>query len=474
MSVDVIMKRLDAMDEALKVNGSRPRGNGMAGVIGKAHVGGWNQSDDNGWPTEKLKHLADTYDSVGFVESQLRKRDGRFRISDMGPALVRLAALSGNQEAKAAAITQGMSETYSNENFEKEYGFTPWVKATQQGVTGQKWGLGPNQVRKVALAEGSGLTGGYVVPPQFMNELLTIAAEDGFIEQRAKVIPMNSRTAQWPMLDITTAQAGGTSPYFGGILAQWQPEAATINETEPQFKQTEWIAWDLVLYTVSSNQLLADNGIGLDALLTQLFGQAITWYKEFAFLQGKGAGSTMPLGVINAPAAYVQQKQVAGHFTLADVASMMSHLQVRSWDDACWVMHQSVIPDLIQMSDISTAPPGSAGQHLVWLPPLGADGKGPASGKLPNALLNGLPIFFTEKLPSMASGVKGYALLVDWSRYVIGQRLDMQIDVSPHYLFRNNQLAWRVVARCDGKPWLNNVITDQAGWQVSPFVVLQG
>jgi HK97 family phage major capsid protein len=278
------------------------------------------------------------------------------------------------------------------------------------------------------------------------------------------------------MLDITTAQTTGTSPYFGGILAQWQPEAASINETEPAFRQTDWTAWDLVLYTVSSNQLLADNGIGLDALLTQLFGQAVTWYKEYAYLNGKGAGSSMPLGILNAPATYVQSRYRASTFQLYDATAMMSHLQIRSWDDACWIMHQSVIPQLIQMVDYSATTTGStlqhqsAGGHFAWMTPYG-DGKvGAAAMKLPNAFLNGLPIYFTEKLPSL--GTKGDVMLVDWSRYVIGMRLDMQIDISPHFLFRNNQLAWRVIARLDGKPWLNNTITDANGWSVSPFVVL--
>ena len=441
-------------------------------------LGGFHtpQAGPDGWPVEQLKALGDAYGSPVANELFVSKSRGRKRLSGIGPALVRLAAMSGNEQARAIARTQGMPDSYDDDSFEKECGFFSVAKAEKVGVSGQKWGMGPNQVRKVALAEGSGQTGGYVIPPQFMNELLTIAAEDGFIEPRAKVIPMNSRTAQWPMLDITTAQASGTSPYFGGILAQWQPEAATINETEPQFRQSEWVAWDLVLYTVSSNQLLADNGIGLDALLTQLFGQAITWYKEFAYLQGKGAGSTMPLGVMNAPATLVQNRKQSNHFMLQDAAAMLSHLQIRSWDDACWIMHQSVIPELIQMVDVAAATTGSTvgaqtgGMHLSWLPPLGSDGKGPAAMKLPNAFLNGLPIFFTEKLPSL--GTKGDVILVDWSRYVIGMRLDMQIDVSPHYLFRNNQLAWRVIARCDGKPWLNNVITDQAGWTISPFVVL--
>ncbi len=443
-----MIKRMDKMEAAIMKVASRPSGGSAtpAGTFG-GYSSDWKSGD---WPMEKLKKLAgSSYGSPAAADMFIKKHNGKPRLSGVGPAMVRLAALSGNVDARAMAKSQGMSEDYDDAKFEKEYGFTSVVKAKETGVQGIN-----GEVRKVALAEGSGQSGGYVIPPQFMNELLTIAAEDGFIEQRAKIIP--------------------TTPYFGGILGQWQPEAQTINETEPAFKQSEWVAWDLVLYTVSSNQLLADNGIGLDALLTQLFGQAITWYKEFAYLQGKGAGSSMPLGVLNAPASLVVTKSgSAGTFNVADVAKMMSKLQIRSWDDACWIMHQSLLPQLIQMTDLGSTTAG-AGQHFSWLTPFGDGKTGSMAMKMPTAFFNGLPLYFTEKLPSVtpgSTGAKGCCMLVDWSRYVIGMRLDLQIDVSPHYLFRNNQLAWRVIARCDGKPWLNAPITDQSGFTISPFVI---
>lgn len=472
-----MIERLDKIHAAVEAKSRSPsRGD----LDARRVLATYDQHDSRQWPHEQLTKMAEQYAPFVSKDEVATMTRGKGRVlSGIGPYLCKMAgmaAASTNHQATLAILkSQGLwdSAAYGPEQLSRQFGCQ---LAAMPYVTK---GLNGREVRKVALAEGSGQTGGYTIPPQFMNELLTIAAEDGFIEQRAKVIPMNSRTAQWPMLDITTAQARGTSPYYGGILAQWQPEAASINETEPTFRLTDWTAWDLVLYAVSSNQLLADNGIGLDALLTQLFGQAITWYKEYAFLQGLGAGSTMPLGVINAPATIAQTRLVANRFLMADAASMLSRLQIRSWSDACWIAHQSVIPQLILMVDGGAAAGAygtgastsyTGGNRLVWLPPMGADGKGPAAVKLPQAFLNGLPLYFTEKLPQL--GTRGDVMLVDWSRYVIGMRLDLQIDVSPHFLFRNNQLAWRVIARLDGKPWLNSFITDQAGWTVSPFVVL--
>lgn len=452
------MKKLEAgLEKAASTTAKdAPKGAYTVGANGSA----WGSGGRYDWPIEKLKALADGYGCEAGVD-MWAVRNGRAKLSGMGPALVKMAALaSGQSAAIAMARSQGMKDGYTNDAFEEEHGFVQRAKGYRRykDLNGE--------IRKAPLAEGTGATGGYTVPPQFMNELLTIAGEDGFIEQRAKVIPMNSRTATWPMLDITTVQSAGVTPYAGGIYAQWEQEAATINQTAPTFRQTEWTAWDLVMTTVSSNQLLADNGIGLDALLTQLFGWAMVWYKEYAFLRGLGAGNSMPLGVLNAPASILVQRTVPSTFRLADAANMMSRLHIRSWDDACWVMHQSLIPQLVQMVD------NNVHNALVWMTPMGDGQGGAASKKLPRAFFNGLPIFFTEKVPTL--GTTGDVMLIDWSRYVIGQRLDLQIDVSPHVLFQSNQLMWRVIARCDGKPWLNAPITDAAGWASTPFVVLRG
>jgi len=59
---------------------------------------------------------------------------------------------------------------------------------------------------KAALAESSGVTGGYTVPPDFYQQILLIAGEEATFRQFAFVQPMASATMQFPFLDITTVQ----------------------------------------------------------------------------------------------------------------------------------------------------------------------------------------------------------------------------------------------------------------------------
>lgn len=407
------------------------------------------------WPEkqlEKMAKIAKTYNND--LAALMLKHNKRLRLCGWGKAL--RAIWQCNHPTKSKNL-----DNWTDEKIEKEFGFTSVGIAKNKGVRG------PNGQRtKVALATNDGTVGGYIVPPEFMSELLALQEEDAIVESRAQVIPMNSRTMTFPILDQATDYATGTSPYFGGVQAYWQPEADTITQTNPQFRQTEWTAWDLVMYMLSSNQLLADNDIGLDALLTQLFSKACVWYKEYAFLNGTGTGSKMPIGVLNAPCAIVQTRATSNEINFADLAGMMSRLLPNSWDTAVWMAHPSTLPQFVQMVDNST------NSQLVYLNPMhsGPDAGGPATGKLPKALLNGLPLFFTEKLPQL--GTKGDLILCDWGQYIIGQRLEYQLDMSTHTNFLQNQTAWRMTARCDGKPWLSDSVHDAAGWDSSPFVIL--
>ncbi|HYV38347.1 MAG TPA: phage major capsid protein, partial [Gemmataceae bacterium] len=154
--------------------------------------------------------------------------------------------------------------------------------------------------RKAAMAAQTGNTGGYTVPTEFLPRLLSISAETSVVEPRATIIPMASDTVEVPTLDITTAPSAGDTAFFGGLKANWSKEAASITETEPTFKGLTLTAHELTGYTLASNSLLANNAVGLEAVLVELFGRALGWYKDYAFLRGNGAGK--PLGILNSGA----------------------------------------------------------------------------------------------------------------------------------------------------------------------------
>ena len=170
------------------------------------------------------------------------------------------------------------------------------------------------------------------MPPEFYQQLMTIMAEESFIRPRAFVVPMAGASMQIPYLDVSTVQAAGVSPFFGGVQMYWTAEAQTRTETEPQFKQMELKAWELSGYSVSSNVLLQDSVIGLEKFLMTLFAKSLAWFEEYAFLQGNGAGK--PQGMLTAAAAVSLTRQGGGLVQFADVAGMWAKLLPISWGKA--------------------------------------------------------------------------------------------------------------------------------------------
>jgi len=72
-----------------------------------------------------------------------------------------------------------------------------------------------------------------------------------------------------------------------------------------------------------------------------------------------------------------------------------------------------------------------------------------------------------------AQGTNSTVGLFDFSKYLLGDRQDLTIDVSPHVNFLKNQMVWRTIWRGDGQPWLNSSITLADGTKtVSPFITL--
>jgi HK97 family phage major capsid protein len=120
------------------------------------------------------------------------------------------------------------------------------------------------------MGESSGVTDGYTLPAKYARRIMRLVIEKSLIRPAAQQIPMESKTLQVPLLDVSTVQAAGPSPFVGGLTWTWNQEAATRTESEPQFKQTELSANELGGQVVLSRPVRDDGklqGEALDAFL---------------------------------------------------------------------------------------------------------------------------------------------------------------------------------------------------------------
>jgi len=306
------------------------------------------------------------------------------------------------------------------------------------------------------LLEGAGASGGYLVPTEFLAELLKVPETAAIVRPHARKIPMRRRTLTIPMLDTTaTPAAYWDLQYFGGVMAYWTEEGVAKTETEPAFKQGELVAHKLAGYTQASDELLADDGIGLQALLLELFRGAITMREDFAFLRGTGTG--MPLGILNSAALVTQDRATAGVISFNDLGRMVGKMLPSSYASAFWVVDITALPGLLNMVD-------GAGNAMFIPNALGGIQQG-----IPLTIL-GRPLLITEKLPTL--GTTGDLILADWRYYLIGDRQMTTIAASEHFAFTSDLTTWRFVHRVDGHPWMDAPLYIDTTNTVSPFVAL--
>ncbi len=331
-------------------------------------------------------------------------------------------------------------------------------------------------VRKTAMGETSGQVGGYLVPLDYTYELMRVIAEESFIYPRATVLPMSEPIMDCPVVDVTTAPAlnSGISPFFGSMQFKWGFSQAPA-ETEPKFQNVNLTAWDLLGYTVISNQLLWDMGgpsyessmatntygggysLGENALFN-LFGKAAAWFAEYAFLSGTGADNSMPVGVINAPCTIQLARTVANQIAAADLSGLAANMLPFGWRHAIWACSPDCLAQIMKATTFFVNADGIEGDR---------DGAGGFAGRL-----IGRPLYVTEKLPPL--GTPGDLVFFDPSLYVIGNRQEVLIDVSSHVSFPTNQTNYRIWLRLDGKPMVSKPITLQDGiTTVSPCTCLK-
>ncbi len=314
-------------------------------------------------------------------------------------------------------------------------------------------GIGDGRLSK-ALAEGDSPGGGFLVPEQFRAELLALAIEDAIVRPRATTIPMTSQSIKIPAVHDTTHAVS----IFGGVRAYWESEAASHTTSQPTFSQVRLEAIKLAGYTQASMELLEDSAISLEALLMKMFGTALGYFEDDAFISGTGAGQ--PLGILNADALVTVAKetgQEATSLVKENLDKMFARMLPRSTNRAIWLANSDVIPRLFSLAQNV----GTGGAPVMVMNIANA----------PTFSIYGRPVIFSEKCKTL--GTAGDIYFVDFSYYLLGDRQALTMGRSEHVAFVSDQMTWKFVERVDGRPWLKSALTPRNGNStLSPFVSL--
>jgi HK97 family phage major capsid protein len=139
-----------------------------------------------------------------------------------------------------------------------------------------------------------------------------------------------------------------------------------------------------------------------------------------------------------------------------NLTGAMSKMYPGGFQNSCWVIHQSCIPQLLQLS----VAVGTGGNVI----PVMSESNGEFT-------ILTRPVVFTEKTSIL--GDEGDVCFCDLSQYCVGLRSDMRFDTSIHTHFTTDMLLARLIERHDGQPLWDSTLTLEDGTtEVSPFIKL--
>jgi HK97 family phage major capsid protein len=296
--------------------------------------------------------------------------------------------------------------------------------------------------------------GGFLIPEIMRSELLQLALEESIVRSRATVIPMSTLRVPIPAVDDTTH----ASSLFGGVIFYWAEESASLTESQAVFGRVVLDAKKLTGFFKVPNELLAD-APAFSGWFDSRIPAGLAWWEDVAFLNETGAGT--PMGCIGAqnPAYVTVDRATSSELNWADIVTMYSRMLPTSLKSAVWVCSIDVFPLLAQ---ISLSSPG------IWMGGYGA----PTASEAPPVTIMGRPVIFTEKVgPSLTVGDISF---VDFGYYLIGDRQAVAVAASDQFAFQNDQTAYRIIERVDGRPWVQSALTPHNGSSatLSPYVGL--
>lgn len=276
--------------------------------------------------------------------------------------------------------------------------------------------------RVKALEGGTDSEGGYLIPDQFLSELVVGLKDASIIRQAgARVLTVNSDLVKVPTMTNSTA----------AVLTD---EEGNYSDVDPSFGQVAFTPFKFTRLVKVSEELAADAAFDLwGQALAPDFAQAFAAAENSYFTIGNG--TTEPQGVITG-AGLGKTTAGATAITADEVIDLYHSLSYLYRQNAVWMMADSTIAYIRKLKD-------STGQYL-WQPGL-------AMGQ-PDMIL-GRPVITNNSMAAIASTAKT-VLFGDFRYYWIAQRAGFTVDRNPYLYQYNGQVGYFARQRVDGRVML--------------------
>lgn len=374
------------------------------------------------------------------TESEIARLERLEEIKARSTVLVPRAAqpMPGAQSGTAApvagatTITGGapVAHNYANHGFTKGVGEF-FLKVRDSKVTGR---VDPRLMVNAITTFGGeavGADGGYLLPPQFAQELWSaVTPQDSFVNA-LNPVQTNSNLLVVPSDEDPP---WGTS----GVTAAKTAEGGAITASKPVIRKVNVVMYAIKSLVHVSEESLSDIPF-LASYVQAKMAEKLRWKIENYAVNGTGADQ--PLGILNAPAllSYADKASTASAYAAVDIYGMQAAALPGA--GGFWLASPTVIPAL---ASIAT---GSTGYPLMN-PDLSAPTK---------RTLAGDPIYVSEACKALDT--LGDLFYVKPSGYVLAFNGGVKTASTAAFSFDQDLQSFKATVRMGGQPTLSGVVT---------------
>lgn len=312
-----------------------------------------------------------------------------------------------------------------------------------------------SQTEATAIAPDSGdQLGGFLVPDEQRAEIIRVVERYGVARRLCRVFPMAGKTLRLPtnsdLPEVYWDTQIGTGPPNTKEL--FAPPESKITFLRPEMTAHKLIAIDTLSIEVDQDSIPP-----LASFLVDVFGIAVAKEEDFQCLVSDGLANepfTGILNVANIPAvtgsantflATLQATGATGGYN--KLLAVMDAADEDASEFGTWVFSNSILNGIRQVKDLDEQP-------LF----------GQMTGGAPNTLF-GRPYLRSRIMPKISDAVqasKPFIIFGNFDYHIMGDRMRLSIDVSPHAAFKEAGLVMRVMERIAFQTAL-----------VSPFAILK-
>lgn len=275
------------------------------------------------------------------------------------------------------------------------------------------------------MQESIDADGGFLVPEEFENQIVTALEENNVIRSIAKTIT----TAAERKIPIAATHS----------VAQWTPENGAYAESNPTFGQKTIDAFKLTDLVKVSTELLQDSMFNLESYISSEFAIAFGIAEEQAFCTGTGVGQ--PTGIFTENGGEVGiTLSSASNITCDNIIELVHSLKSPYRRNAVFLMNDSTVSMLRKLKDTNGA--------YLWQPSLQAG--------QPDRLL-GYPLYTSPYVPTVKAAAMPIAF-GDFSNYWIADRMGRSIQRLNELYAGNGQVGFIATERVDAKVILSEGI----------------